>query len=253
MKRLFWAVGSLPLVAILAGCSGTEAPVGAERSPSSETETAEDGVDASSPSLVIAVNDASFERQVIMSEKPVLVSFSATWCTPCRTMAPVLRDIANEYDGRVTVASVDIDNGPLTSSLYNVRALPTLILFHRGEVVLPFEVGVSQKQLASILDEQLVALATERPMVPMSPVPPAPSPVASATPAASSEAANPTVAPADPATLQGAPPAAVAGVANTGNAAPATGGAATVTAETTATNTSPVATAGSGTTPTSPK
>lgn len=250
MKRLFWAVGSLPLVAILAGCSGTEAPAGADRSPSSKTESAEEGVDASSLSLVIAVNDASFERQVIMSEKPVLVSFSASWCTPCRTMAPVLREIASEYDGRVTVASVDIDNGPLTSSLYNVRALPTLILFHRGEVVLPFEEGVSQQQLANILEEQLVALATERPMVPMSPVPPAPTPVADATPATSSQIASP---PADPATLQGAPPTAVAGAANAGNAASATGGAATVSTETTATNTSPVATAGSGTSPTSPK
>lgn len=252
MKRLFWAVGSLPLVAILAGCTGTEGPAGAGRSPFSETETAEEGVDASSPSLVVAVNDASFERRVIMSEKPVLVSFSATWCGPCRAMEPVLRDMAKDYEGRMVVASVDIDNGPLTSNLYNVRALPTLILFHRGEVVLPFEVGVSQEQLATILDEQLIALATERPMVPMATVPPEPAPVAKTDSTTGDAAANPSPPPADPATLQGAPPA-VARAANAGSATPATGAAGSVTTETTAANTPPVTTAGSGTSPASPK
>ncbi|MCC7419922.1 MAG: thioredoxin [Planctomycetaceae bacterium] len=248
MKRLFWAVGCLPIAAILAGCSGTEGPTGAERSPSSETETAEEGVDASSPSLVVAVNDANFERQVIMSEKPVLVSFSATWCGPCRAMAPVLRDIAKDYDGRMVVADIDIDNGPLTSNLYNVRALPTLILFHRGEVVLPFEAGIPQERISSILDEQLIALATEPPMVPMPAVPPAPSPTV--TPISTPSVA---ASPGDPATLQGAPPAAVAGAANTREAAPATASAGTISAETMATNASPVATAGSGPTPASPK
>lgn len=81
----------------------------------------------------IAVDDASFKNQVLEAEKPVLVDFWAEWCGPCRMIAPALEEIAEELQGQVTVAKVNIDDNPMSPNTYGVRGIPTLILFKGGK------------------------------------------------------------------------------------------------------------------------
>ena len=80
------------------------------------------------------VSDDSFAGDVLESESPVLVDFWAEWCGPCKQIAPVLEELATDYDGRVTVAKVNIDENPQTPSKYGVRGIPTLMLFKGGQV-----------------------------------------------------------------------------------------------------------------------
>jgi thioredoxin 1 len=80
------------------------------------------------------VTDASFETDVLKSDGPVLVDFWAEWCGPCRMIAPALEEIAKEMDGKLTVAKVNIDENPGTPTKYNVRGIPTLILFKNGQI-----------------------------------------------------------------------------------------------------------------------
>jgi thioredoxin 1 len=81
------------------------------------------------------VTDDSFATDVLGAEGPVLVDFWAEWCGPCKAVAPVLEEIGAEYKGRLTVAKLDIDNNPATPNTYNVRGIPTLILFNGGKPV----------------------------------------------------------------------------------------------------------------------
>ena len=80
------------------------------------------------------VTDASFEQDVLKSDGPVLVDFWAEWCGPCRMIAPALEEIAKEMGGKLTVAKVNIDENPSTPTKYNVRGIPTLILFKNGQI-----------------------------------------------------------------------------------------------------------------------
>lgn len=83
----------------------------------------------------IAVTDASFEEQVLKADTPVLVDFWADWCAPCRMVAPIVEDLANEYDGRVAFAKVDVDANAETSIKYGIRSIPTLLVFKGGKPV----------------------------------------------------------------------------------------------------------------------
>ena len=83
---------------------------------------------------VQAIEDASFEREVLQSPTPVLIDFWATWCAPCRAIAPVVEELAKEYAGKLKVVKMDVDANPQTPSRYGVRGIPNLIIFQNGEV-----------------------------------------------------------------------------------------------------------------------
>jgi len=81
------------------------------------------------------VSDATFENEVLASDTPVLVDFWAPWCGPCRMIAPIVESVADDYDGRLTVAKLNVDENPFTAQRYQVMGIPTLILFKDGEPV----------------------------------------------------------------------------------------------------------------------
>ncbi len=86
-------------------------------------------------STPIHVTDDSFEQDVIQSDLPVVVDFWAEWCQPCKRMAPILDDIAAEYDGQLTVAKLDVDQNPNVAIQYSVMSIPTLLIFKDGQPV----------------------------------------------------------------------------------------------------------------------
>jgi thioredoxin 1 len=83
----------------------------------------------------IEVNDSDFDQMVLKSDMPVLVDFWATWCAPCRMVAPVVEELAKEYEGKVTFAKVDVDHNAKTAGRYGIRSIPSLILFKKGEPI----------------------------------------------------------------------------------------------------------------------
>lgn len=83
----------------------------------------------------VIVNDGNFDELVLKSDVPVIVDFWAVWCGPCRAVAPVLDDIANEYDGKLVVAKVNVDEVPNLAAKYKITSIPTMKIFNKGEEV----------------------------------------------------------------------------------------------------------------------
>ena len=105
--------------------------------------------------LIKHVSDASFEADVLKAEGAVLVDYWAEWCGPCKMIAPVLDDIATEYDGRLTIAKLNIDENQETPAKHGVRGIPTLMLFKDGEVAATKVGALSKSQLAAFIDVNL--------------------------------------------------------------------------------------------------
>ena len=104
---------------------------------------------------IVHITEDTFESEVLKSPTPVLVDFWAEWCGPCKMIAPVLDQLSAEYQGRLRIAKVDVDSNQATAMRYNVRSIPTLLLFRNGAVEAQ-QVGMTSKDnLKKLLDAKL--------------------------------------------------------------------------------------------------
>jgi thioredoxin 1 len=106
---------------------------------------------------VLAVADDSFDREVLQSATPVLIDFWAPWCAPCRAIAPVVEELAREYEGKLKVVKMNVDENPQTPSRYGVRGIPNLILFQGGQVKEQIIGAVPKTQLVKAITAVVVA------------------------------------------------------------------------------------------------
>jgi thioredoxin 1 len=102
--------------------------------------------------LVLHVNDSDFDETVIKASGPVLVDYWAEWCGPCKMIGPILDEIAKDYQGKLTVVKLNIDDNPSTPQRYGVRGIPTLMLFMDGEVEGTKVGALTKSQLATFID-----------------------------------------------------------------------------------------------------
>ena len=103
----------------------------------------------------VTLTDANFQQEVLNSDKPVLVDFWATWCGPCRIIAPVIEELAADFEGKAVIGKVDVDHNPQVAMSFGIRSIPTLLFFKNGQVVDQL-VGTAPKR---VLAERLENLA----------------------------------------------------------------------------------------------
>lgn len=104
---------------------------------------------------IIMLSDDSFEADVINAAGPVLVDFWAEWCGPCKMIAPILEEVAGEFDGKLTVAKLNVDENNETAPKYGIRGIPTLLLFKDGNVAATKVGALSKTQLTEFLNENI--------------------------------------------------------------------------------------------------
>lgn len=96
---------------------------------------------------LLQITDESFESDILQNETPSLVDFWAAWCGPCRAIAPVIEELADQYEGKVCIAKMNVDENPKTPGKYGIRAIPTLIIFKNGEVAEQITGAVSKSHI----------------------------------------------------------------------------------------------------------
>lgn len=103
----------------------------------------------------VEVNDSNFQNEVVNSQTPVLVDFWATWCGPCKMIAPIVEELAKEYDGRLKIGKLDVDANPAVSMQYGIRSIPTLLIFKGGMVVEQIVGAMPKRQLVDKLSRHV--------------------------------------------------------------------------------------------------
>jgi thioredoxin 1 len=104
---------------------------------------------------IVQLSDDSFEADVLAAEQAVLVDFWAEWCGPCKMIAPILDEVADEYDGKLTIGKLNIDQNAQTPPKYGIRGIPTLLLFKNGNVIATKVGALSKTQLKEFLDANI--------------------------------------------------------------------------------------------------
>lgn len=107
--------------------------------------------------MATEVTDAKFAEDVLQSPIPVLVDFWAPWCGPCRAIAPVIDELSAEYEGKLSILKMNVDENPATPGKYGIRAIPTLILFKNGQVVEQVTGAVSKSNLKDIIAQKALS------------------------------------------------------------------------------------------------
>lgn len=104
---------------------------------------------------IVYLSDASFDTEVLAADGPVLVDFWAEWCSPCKAIAPLLDEAADEFDGKIKITKLDVSANQQTAPKYGIRNIPTLMIFKQGELVATKVGGLSKSQLRAFIEENL--------------------------------------------------------------------------------------------------
>ncbi len=106
-------------------------------------------------SSIVNITDDSFEEEVLQAEGPVLVDFWAPWCGPCKMIAPVLEELSGVYDGKIKICKMDVDNNKSTPAKFNIRGIPTLIIFKNGQAESTKVGALSKVQLTDFIETNI--------------------------------------------------------------------------------------------------
>lgn len=111
--------------------------------------------------LLIVTSDAVFDESVVRAERPVLVDFWAPWCPPCRAMDPIIKKAAVQYQGQVDIAKLNVDDNRALAERFNIRAIPTFMIFYKGKAIAMYEGAMRSKELDAWIREQLKQAGVE--------------------------------------------------------------------------------------------